>query len=157
MKTAVFPGSFDPITLGHINVIERASRCFDRVIVCVMTNCEKGHHLFTAQERVELIRSATAHLPNVEADAWDGLLADYATKKQAQVLVKGVRNASDFDSEHQMMLINKGINPALETVLFPADADYLHFSSTMVREMIRYHQDLEKYVPTVVAEKLKGW
>jgi pantetheine-phosphate adenylyltransferase len=156
MKTAVFPGSFDPITLGHLNVIERADRCFDRVIVCVMANCEKGHHLFTVAERVELIRRATAHLPHVEADSWNGLLADYAAQKGVEVLVKGVRNGSDFDSEYQMALINKNINPALETVFFPADAKYLHFSSTMVREMIRYHQNLEAYVPPVVAEELKG-
>ena len=156
MKTAIYPGSFDPITLGHMDVIGRAAQCFDRVIVCVMVNCEKKHHMFTAQQRVDMVRRAVVGFPNVEASSWDGLLADFAVKEQANILVKGVRNGSDFDMEYQMALINKGICPTLETVLFPASADYIHFSSTMAREMIRYHQNLEKYVPASVVEELKG-
>ena len=156
MKTAIYPGSFDPITLGHVDVIERAARCFDRVVVCVMTNCEKTNHLFTVEQRVRMVRDTVAPWPNVEAASWDGLLADFAKSIGSDILVKGVRNSSDLDMEYQMALINKGICPTLETVLLPASADFIHFSSTMVREMIRYHQPLEKYVPAPVRDELKG-
>ena len=156
MKTAIYPGSFDPVTLGHMDVIERAARCFDRVVVCVMVNSQKDHHLFTVEQRVRMVRAAVAAWPNVEAASWDGLLADFAKSIQADILVKGIRNSSDLDMEYQMALINKTICPTLETVLFPASADFIHFSSTMAREMIRYHQPLEKYVPASVMEELKG-
>ena len=144
MKTAIYPGSFDPITLGHLDVIRRAAVCFDQVCVCVMANCEKKHPMFTPEERLEMIRSSIADLPNVEAELHCGLL------------VKGVRGAADFEQEYQMAHINQGIWSELETVLIPASAQYQHVSSTMAREMIRYHQPLEQYLPAPVAEKLKG-
>lgn len=156
MKIAVYPGSFDPITLGHLDIIRRASLCFDRIYVCVMVNCQKNNYMFTPEERVELIRKSVADLPNVEAELHSGLLADYTKRKGAHILVKGVRNGTDFDGEYQQAMINKGIDPELETVFFPASSAYQHFSSTMVREMIRYEQPLEKYVPAPVAEELKG-
>ena len=155
MSTAIYPGSFDPITLGHLDIIRRASACFDRVCVCVMVNCEKREPMFTARERVELIRASVADMANVEVESWSGLLADYAAVKGGQVLVKGVRNATDFDQEYQMAAINRGIHPWLETVFLPASAAYQHFSSTMVREMIRYGQPMEQYMPAPVAEELK--
>ncbi len=155
MSTAIYPGSFDPITLGHLDIIRRSAACFDRVIVCVMVNCEKKNPMFTAEERVELIRASVAGIDNVEVESFSGLLADYAVSKGACVLVKGVRNATDFDQEYQMANINRGIHPQLETVLLPSSAPYQHFSSTMVREMIRYGQQMEKYVPAPVAEELK--
>ena len=155
MSFAIYPGSFDPITLGHLDVIRRAAACFDRVCVCVMVNCEKKSPMFTAEERVALIRASVKGLKNVEVEAYSGLLADYAAGKGANVLVKGVRNATDFDQEYQMANINRGIRPELETVLLPSSAEYQHFSSTMVREMIRYGQPMEKYVPAPVAEELK--
>ena len=155
MKTAIFPGSFDPITLGHLDIIRRAAQCFDKVYVCVMVNCQKNP-MFEPEKRLELIRKSVKGIDKVEVEACSGLLAGYAREKGATILVKGLRNGTDFDSEYQQALINKGICPELETVFLPASAEYLHFSSTMAREMIRYGQPLEKYVPAPVAEELKG-
>lgn len=156
MSIAIYPGSFDPITLGHMDIIRRASQCFDKIYVCVMVNCDKKQPMFTRERRLELIRESIADLPNVEAEEWDGLLADYVREKGAHILVKGVRNMGDFDIELQMARINQGIYPEIETVFLPASAAYEHFSSTMAREMIRYGQPLEKYVPAPVAEELKN-
>ena len=155
MKIAIYPGSFDPITLGHLDIIRRAALCFDKVFVCVMDNCEKKSHMFPAEKRLELLRRSVAELPNVEAELFRGLLADYAREKEAHVIVKGLRNATDFDLEYQMAAINRGIWSQLETVFLPASIEYQHFSSTMVREMIHYGQPLEKYVPLAVAEELE--
>ena len=154
MKIAIYPGSFDPITLGHMDIIRRAAACFDKLYVCVMVNAEKKNPMFTAEERLELIRKSVAEIPNVEAELWGGLLADYAVEKGSRVLVKGLRNATDFDQEYQMAAINKGLCSDLETVFLSASAPYQHFSSTMIREMIRYCQPMEKYVPAPVAEEL---
>ena len=150
MKIAIYPGSFDPITLGHLDILSRAARCFDKVYMCVMVNCDKKQPMFTQEKRLELIRKSIAHIPNAEAELFSGLLADYARQKHAHIIIKGVRNMTDFDSEMQMARIN----PELETLLLPARAEFEHFSSTMAREMIRYHQPLEKYVPAPVAEEL---
>ena len=155
MRIAVYPGSFDPITLGHMDIIRRAASCFDKVLVCVMVNCDKKQPMFSREKRLELIRKSVAEFSNVEVELWDGLLADYAAKRNASILVKGVRNMTDFDLEMQMARINKGILPTLETVFLPASAEYEHFSSTMAREMIRYGQPLEQYVPAPVAAELK--
>ena len=156
MRTAICSGSFDPITLGHLDIIQRAAACFDRVCVCVSPNAEKRNQMFTPEQKLLLVRTAVADLPNVEAELYSGLLADYARQKGAGILVKGVRNTTDFDLEYQQAAINRGICPELETLLLPASPAYQHFSSTMVREMIRYGQPLEKYVPAPVAEELKG-
>ena len=155
MKIAIYPGSVDPITLGHLDIIRRAALCFDKVYVCVMDNCNKKAHMFPAEKRLEMLRRSVADLPNVEAELFRGLLADYAREKDARIIVKGLRNATDFDQEYQMAAINRGIWADLETVFLPASIAYQHFSSTMVREMIRYGQPLEKYVPLPVAEELK--
>ncbi len=154
MSVAICPGSFDPITLGHMDIITRAAQCFDTLYVCVMVNCDKTNHMFSEETRMELIRRSTAHLPNVTVESWSGLLADYAREKGAHVIVKGVRNMTDFDQEMQMARINGEILPGLETVLLPASASFEHFSSTMVREMIRYGRPLEKYVPAPVAAEI---
>ena len=154
MNIAIYPGSFDPITLGHLDIIRRAARCFDRVCVCVMINCQKNTPMFTPERRLELIRQSVADIPNVEVENWSGLLADFARQKGAHILVKGVRNCADWELEAQMARINQGIDPQLETLLLPARAEFAHFSSTMAREMIRYGQPLEKYVPAPVAEEL---
>ena len=120
-----------------------------------LVNCEKKLPMFTPERRLELIRRSVADIPNVEVENWSGLLADYAREKGAHILLKGVRNATDWDMELQMSRINQGILPGLETLLLPASADYEHFSSTMAREMIRYGQPLEKYVPAPIAEELE--
>ena len=155
MRTAICPGSFDPITLGHLDVVRRAAKLFDRVIVLVLSNGEKDRGMFAPRRRLELAKLAVEDLPNVEADLWTGLLADYARQKGACALVKGVRNGTDFDWEDQMAWINQSLVEELETVLLPASPEYSWFSSTMAREMIRYGQDLTKYLPSGVAEEIR--
>ena len=155
MRIAVCPGSFDPITLGHLDIIRRAAVLFDRVLVCVMSNGEKDRGMFPPEERLRLARLAVADLPRVEAELWTGLLADYARARDACAVVKGVRGGGDFDMEYQMAWINDSLAPGLETVLLPASPRYVWFSSTMAREMIRYGQDLERYLPSAVAEEIR--
>ena len=150
MKTAICSGSFDPITLGHLDVIRRAAACFDRVYVCVSPNAEKKCQMFTPEQKLLLVQTAVADLPNVEAELFPGLLADFAVDHGANVIVRGIRNVTDMDVEYQMALINRGIHPELETFLLPASPAYQHFSSSMAREMIRYHQPLEKYLPVSI-------
>ena len=147
MKTAICSGSFDPITLGHLDVIRRAAAIFDRVCVCVSPNAEKKNQMFTPEQKLLLVRTAVAELPNVEAELFPGLLADFAVSHGANVIVRGIRNVTDMDVEYQMALINRGLHPELETFLLPASPAYQHFSSSMAREMIRYHQPLENYLP----------
>ena len=148
MKTAIYPGSFDPITLGHLNIIKRAAVCFDKLIVCVMVNSEKVNRgLFTPEERVELIRRVVAKLPNVEADCSSTLIAEYARQKRACTLVKGLRAVSDYENELQMALINRKLNPRLETMFLPSSAKYTYLSSSMVKEMARYGAELSDFVP----------
>ena len=146
MKTAIYPGSFDPITLGHLNIITRAASIFDRLIVCVGYN-QKKSPMFTAQERVEMIRKATSHLPNVEVEASDELLAHYARRKGACVVVKGLRAVSDFESEFTMSLINKKLNPELDTMFLTADSQYMYLSSSMVKELGKYGAELSDFLP----------
>ena len=148
MKTAIYPGSFDHITLGHLNIIKRAAVCFDKLIVCVMVNSEKVNRgLFTPEERVELIRRVVAKLPNVEADCSSTLIAEYARQKRACTLVKGLRAVSDYENELQMALINRKLNPRLETMFLPSSAKYTYVSSSMVKEMARYGAELSDFVP----------
>jgi pantetheine-phosphate adenylyltransferase len=150
MRTAICSGSFDPITLGHLDIIQRAAACFDRVCVCVSPNAEKKNQMFTPEQKLLLVRTAVADLPNVEAELFPGLLADFAVAHGANVIVRGVRNVTDFDMEYQMALINRGIHPQLETMMLPASGAYQHFSSSMAREMIRYGQPLEAYLPASI-------
>ena len=148
MKTAIYPGSFDPITLGHLNIIKRAAVCFDKLIVCVMVNSEKVNRgLFTPEERVELVSRVVAKLPNVEADCSSTLIAEYARQKRACTLVKGLRAVSDYENELQMALINRKLNPRLETMFLPSSAKYTYVSSSMVKEMARYGAELSDFVP----------
>lgn len=161
MKTAIYPGSFDPITLGHLNIIKRAAVCFDKLIVCVMVNSEKVNRgLFTEVERVELIRRVVAKLPNVEVDSSSTLIAEYARQKRACTLVKGLRAVSDYENELQMALINRKLNPRLETMFLPSSTKYTYVSSSMVKEMARYGADLSDFVPREIIadiqEKMNG-
>ncbi len=147
MKVAIYPGSFDPITLGHLNIIKRAAVCFDKLIVCVMVNSEKLHTgLFTPEERAELIRKVVYKLPNVEVDWSTTLLAEYAREKKACTLVKGLRAVSDYENELQMALLNRKLNPRLDTMLLPSSAKYTYISSSVVKEMARYGADLSDFV-----------
>ncbi len=157
MKTAVYPGSFDPITLGHLNIIKRAAVCFDKLIVCVMVNSEKVNRgLFTAEERVALIRRVVAKLPNVEVDSSSTLIAEYARQRRACTLGKGLRAVSDYGNELQMALINRKLNPPLETMFLPSSAKYTYVSSSMVKEMARYGADLSDFVPREIIADIQG-
>ena len=146
MKTAIYPGSFDPVTKGHLNIIERAAGCFDRLIVCVMVNAGKNP-MFSPEERAALVRRVVSHLPNVEVSYSDGLLAEYARQRGCNVIVKGLRSAADFEQEFQMALINRQLNPELQTVFLTAEQQYLHLSSSAVKELALYHADLSAYLP----------
>ena len=154
MKTAIYPGSFDPITLGHLNIIKRAARCFDKLIVCVMVNSQKNG-LFTPEERVELIRKVVSQLPNGEVDASSVLLAEYARQRRARVIVKGLRAVSDFESEVQMAVVNRKLNPNVDTMFLPSNEKYTSLSSTVVKEMVRYGVELSDFIPREIIEDVK--
>lgn len=151
MKTAIYPGSFDPITSGHLNIIQRAASIFDKVIVCVMVNAGKNP-MFTLDERVSLIRKAAADIPNVEVDSSDELLAEYARRRGSCVIVKGLRAGSDFENEFQMALINRKLNPELDTMFLTADSQYMYMSSSMVKELGHYGAELTDFLPSAIVE-----
>lgn len=155
MKTALYPGSFDPITLGHLNIVRRAAAVFDKVVVCVMKNSEKNP-MFTIEERMELAHKVTARFSNVEVATTDMLLAEYAKQYEGAVIVKGLRALSDFDYEFQIALINKKMNPQLETVFLTASEKYTYLSSTVVKEMARYGADLSDFVPIEIIGDVIG-
>ena len=162
MKIAVCPGSFDPITNGHLAVIRRASRLFDKVIVVVMANFRKPVGLFSVDERVELIKRCTADIENVDVDFYGGLLADYAREKGAVAIVKGLRAVSDFEDEFQQALTNKQLNPEVETIFITAEAEHMYLSSSLVKQIgeLGANIDMSKFVPPQIAddivERLKG-
>ena len=162
MKIAVCPGSFDPITNGHLAVIRRASRFFDKVIVVVMANFRKPVGLFSVDERVELIKRCTADIENVDVDFYGGLLADYAREKGAVAIVKGLRAVSDFEDEFQQALTNKQLNPEVETIFITAEAEHMYLSSSLVKQIgeLGANIDMSKFVPPQIAddivERLKG-
>ncbi|MBE7017018.1 MAG: pantetheine-phosphate adenylyltransferase [Ruminococcaceae bacterium] len=149
MSTAIYPGSFDPITLGHLNIIRRASKIFDKVVVCVMVNSSKTP-MFSLEERVELIKRVVKRFPNVEVDTSSILLAEYVKRHEGAVLVKGLRAVSDFESEFQMAIINKKLNPDLETVFLTSSEKYTYISSSVVKEMAKYGADLRELVPSEI-------
>lgn len=151
MSTAIYPGSFDPITLGHLNIIRRASRIFDRVVVCVMVNSAKSP-MFSLEERMELIKRVVDRLNNVTVDNSDMLLAEYAKQYEGAVLVKGLRAVSDYESEVQMALINRKMNLELDTVFLPSSEKYTYLSSTVVKEMAKYGCDLREFVPVEILD-----
>ncbi len=150
MSVAICPGSFDPITLGHLNIIRRASRIFDRVVVCVMVNAAKPSTMFSVAERVEMVRKAVERFPNVTVDCSDGLLAEYAKQFDHAVVVKGLRAASDFEYEFQMNQINKRLNPDMETMFLTSSDKYTFLSSSVVREIAHYGADLTGLVPSEI-------
>jgi len=146
MKIAIYPGSFDPVTSGHLNIIQRAANIFDKLIVCVMVNAGKNP-MFTLEERVDLIQRVTEGLPNVEVDSSSELLADYAKRRGSCVIVKGLRAGSDFENEFQMALINHKINPELDTMFLTAESQYMYLSSSTVKELGAYGVDLSDFLP----------
>jgi len=157
MRKAVCSGSFDPVTKGHIDIIERASRMFDEIIVCVFYNPVKGTSLFTPKERVEMLKAATAHLPNVRVTSCNGLLNEFCVKEKASFIVRGLRAFTDFEYEFQRALLLKKINETLETVFIMTNANYSYISSSGVRELLAFGGDIEQLVPTGVAELIRKY
>lgn len=154
-KTAICPGSFDPITIGHLDIIRRSSKIFDRVIVVVMSNYRKQQTaIFSVEERMDLIRRSVADIPNVEVDCDFGLLAEYAKRKKADVIVKGLRAVSDFEDEFQQALTNKKLNPGVETVFMAASADNMFMSSSMIKQVCTLGGDISLFLPKQVSAEI---
>lgn len=149
-RTAVYPGSFDPITVGHVDVIERAAALFDRVTIVVMHNpAKKG--CFTVEERLAMIRAATAHLPQVDCEAWDGLQVDYVRRRGATCVIRGLRGVADFESERTLAQVNAHLLPGMETVFLMAKPEHGHVSSSVVREAASFGADVSSMVPSAIA------
>lgn len=153
MRIGVYPGSFDPATLGHLDIIQRASRLFDKLIVAPMINGEK-HSSFTMEEKVDFLRRMTRDLPNVEVESFGGLLADYVKEKNVCAIVKGLRAVSDFEYEFQMALANKKLNPDVDTVFLMTGQKYLFLSSTIVRDIARHGGDITGFVPEEIRDDI---
>lgn len=152
-KVAICPGSFDPVTNGHVDIIRRAASLFDRVIVVVMTNAAK-QPLFSKEERQELLQRTMDDLPNVEVEIYDGLLAAYAKEKKAAAIVKGLRAMSDFEYEFQMALTNRELNSEAETVFLTTKAEHMYLSSSLVKQVAGYGGDIRAFVPACIAEDI---
>ena len=151
---AIYPGSFDPLTNGHVDIIQRGSRLFDRIVVAILINVEKSP-LFTIAERVEIGRNVFREWPNVEVDTFDGLLVDYARRKNASVIVRGLRAISDFEYEMQMALMNRRLNPDVETVFMMPAEPYTYVSSRLVKEVVALGGTVTGLVPRLVEERLR--
>ncbi|MED5019899.1 pantetheine-phosphate adenylyltransferase [Paenibacillus chibensis] len=153
-RVAVYPGSFDPVTMGHLDIIQRAARQFDVLIVAVLNNRSK-QPLFSIEERMELIRRVTAHLPNVEVDSFRDLTANYVRQRNAQAIVRGVRSVTDFEYELQMASTNHKLNPDAETVFMMTNPKYSYLSSSIVKEIAAFHGDVKDLVPVEVEEAIR--
>ncbi len=153
MRTAIYPGSFDPLTNGHLDVIQRATKLFDRVVVAVASNEEK-HPLFTKSERMKLVRKAITHLSQVEADCFDGLLINYVARRKAQAVVRGLRAVSDFEFEFQLALMNRKLDERIETIFMMPKDTYTFLSSRLVKEIARLGGDVREFVPAHVKQAL---
>jgi pantetheine-phosphate adenylyltransferase len=153
-KTAIYPGTFDPITFGHTDVLQRASRMFDKVIIAVAESSSKSS-MFSADQRVRMIKSVTAEMKNVSVDSFKGLLVDYAKSKNAGVIIRGLRAISDFEYEFRMALTNRRIANNIETVFLMPGENYSFISSSLVREIAKYGGDVSSFVPAIVIVKLK--
>ncbi len=153
MKLAVYPGSFDPLTNGHVDIIERGTRLFDKIIVAILVNVEKSP-LFSMQERVEIVREVFKGRPNVEVDTFDGLLVDYVAKREADVIVRGLRALSDFETEFQMALMNRRLSPDVETVFMMPAEQYTYISSRLIKEVFSLGGQVGGLVPDIVERRL---
>lgn len=157
MSTAICPGSFDPVTLGHLDIISRASRIFDKIVVAVPVNPDKRYS-FSVEERMEMLRTVCAAegLCNVEVDRVEGLLAGYARERQAAVVVKGLRALTDFEYEFQQALTNKKLNPQLETMFLSTSAEHMFLSSSMVKQVAGFGGDISHFVPECILETIRA-
>jgi pantetheine-phosphate adenylyltransferase len=154
LKLAVYPGSFDPLTNGHVDIIERGTHLFDKIIVAILVNVDKSP-LFTKQERVEIVREVFKGRPNVEVDTFDGLLVDYLTRRKADVIVRGLRALSDFEAEFQMALMNRRLGPNIETVFMMPAEQYTYISSRLIKEVFSLGGQVRGLVPEIVETRLK--
>ena len=153
---AVYPGSFDPITNGHIDLVQRSLRIFDRIIIAISTNAEKGSSLFTIEERLEMIREVfREHGSRVQVDSFSGLLVDYTERVNAKVIVRGLRAVSDFEYEFQMAMMNRGLKPEIETLFMMTGESYFYISSHLVKEVVSLKGDVSGLVPKNVLKRLK--
>jgi pantetheine-phosphate adenylyltransferase len=156
-NVAIYPGSFDPITNGHIDLVERTLRVFDRVIIAIAMNSEKDHSLFTVEERLAMIREVFQELgKRVKVDSFEGLLVDYAERIGAQVIVRGLRAISDFEYEFQMAMMNRELKPNIETLFMMTGESYFYISSRLVKEVVSLGGDVSKLVPKNVLKRLKA-
>jgi pantetheine-phosphate adenylyltransferase len=153
-RIAIYPGSFDPLTNGHVDIIERGTRLFDRIIVAVLVNVNKSP-LFSTQERVEILREVFKGRPNVEVDTFDGLLVDYVARRNADVIVRGLRALSDFETEFQMALMNRRLGPHIETVFMMPAEQYTYISSRLIKEVFWLGGQVRGLVPEVVESRLR--
>jgi len=151
---AICPGSFDPVTVGHMDIITRAAAIFDKVYVAVLHNPKK-HPAFTEEERVELLKTATSGMANVEVETWDGLLIDYAAHKGAGVIVKGLRAVSDYEYEFQMALANRKLRPEIETVFLTTSSENMFLSSSVVKQIASFGGDISSFVPAELRDVIK--
>ncbi|SVC80912.1 uncharacterized protein METZ01_LOCUS333766 [marine metagenome] len=154
MRTVVYPGTFDPIHRGHIDIAERASKLFDQIIFAVAINSEKNP-LFPSEERIELILESTKHIPNVKAFSTDGLIADFAREHKAIALIRGLRHVSDFEFEFQMATMNHHLNDDVSTLLMVTSEHYIHLNSSVVKDVARLNGDVSKFVTPHVMDKMK--
>jgi len=154
LRLAVYPGSFDPITKGHIDVLERSSKIFDRIIIAVVHNLTKNA-MFSLEERVEMIRQSSAHIPNIEIECFSGLLANYLIEKQACAIIRGLRTVTDFEYEMHMAMINRELIPEIDTIFITADKNYIFISSSGVKEAAMAGGNVEALVPPSVNRALK--
>jgi pantetheine-phosphate adenylyltransferase len=152
---AIYPGSFDPVTNGHLDLIRRSVKLVDRLIVAVLNNTSK-QPLFSVEERKEMLREATADLTHIEVDSFDGLLVDYAERRGAQAILRGIRAISDYESEMQMALLNRHLRPGTETICLMSAEEYSFISSRMIKEVIKLGGDVSEFVPPCVVRRLKG-
>ena len=155
MVKAIYPGTFDPITNGHIDLVERSAAMFDHIVLAIATSSRK-QPLFDLAQRVKLAQDALAHIPNVTVEGFSGLLADYAKTHQARVLIRGVRAVADFEYEYQLASVNRRLNPELESVLLTPGNDHAHISSTIVRDVAAHYGDVSAFVPENVKQALEA-
>lgn len=153
-RIAIYPGTFDPLTNGHMSIINRALQLFDKLIVAILINPHKAP-LFTLEERIDMLNEVLCDKPNVEVDTFNGLLVDYAVKKNSSVIVRGLRALSDFEYEFQLALMNRKLNRDIQSIFLMTDYKWFYISSTIIKEAARYGGDIEGLVPSIVSKKLK--
>ncbi len=154
MRTAIYPGSFDPVTFGHLDIIQRASHVMDHLIVGVLNNNSKSP-LFSVEERVKMLKEVTAHLPNVEVQSFGGLLVDFAVQSKASVIIRGLRAITDFEYELQMSQTNRKIAPNVDTIFFTTNLKYAYLSSSIVKEVAMFGGNIDEFVPPMIAQYVR--